>query len=271
MKWDMEIEEIEAVLEKIWDLHDKLSDAIHSITRAHFLDSIKSLRKSDKKKQFGDAAGDENRAGFVFVKEFKAEESDSAIQEAKSLNAIRTALENLEDQLDFLHTVQIQQRAERDAAIARLEQSRIILAMRLAEHHGKNYKVIEEALAFVGDVDTGRFVSPENLYGAPVSPSGANKHEGKASDLLIKVLFSSFDFAKRSLNFKHMGGILNNAALFAVSMIVMLHLHPVAHKEPSKKPKDNIKSIISPRKTYQLNVPSSHGRLSHLDVQFGRG
>ncbi|KAK8267049.1 hypothetical protein V6Z11_D12G283400 [Gossypium hirsutum] len=137
MKWDMEIEEIEAVLEKIWDLHDKLSDAIHSISRAHFLNSIKALKESDKKKLYNDVVvgADDNRTGFVYVKEFRIDDGDSAIQEAKSLNAIRTALENLEDQLEFFHTVQIQQRVERDAAIARLEQSRIILALRLADHH----------------------------------------------------------------------------------------------------------------------------------------
>ena len=111
MKWDMELEELEAILEKIWDLHDKLSDAIHSISRTHFLNSVKALRKHhnnniNKKKQFNlenDAVEDSGRAGFVFVKDFRVDDDDSAIQEAKSLNAIRTALENLEDQLEFFH------------------------------------------------------------------------------------------------------------------------------------------------------------------------
>lgn len=108
----MEMEVIEAVLEKIWDLHDKLSDAIHSISRTHFLNSIKTRSKnssSDKKKLFSDNADDDNannnhRPGFVFVKDFCLDDNDfSAIQEAKSLNAIRSALENLEDQLEFFH------------------------------------------------------------------------------------------------------------------------------------------------------------------------
>ncbi|XVF10007.1 hypothetical protein REPUB_Repub07fG0147100 [Reevesia pubescens] len=275
MKWDMEIEEIEAVLEKIWDLHDKLSDAIHSISRAHFLNSIKALKNSDKKKLYNDVVvGDDNRTGFVFVKEFRIDDGDSAIQEAKSLNAIRTALENLEDQLEFFHTVQIQQRAERDAAIARLEQSRIILALRLAEHHGKKYKVIDEALAFVGDVhDASRFVSPENLYGTPVSPSGENvvSHEGNRSNTLIKVLVSSFNFAKNSLKFDHMGGILSNAALFAVSMIAMLHLHQIAFTEHSPRQEDNINSRRNMRKNSQLEGPLSYDHLSHLDVFLARG
>lgn len=104
MKWEMEIDEIEAVLEKIWDLHDKLSDAIHSISRDHFIKTLKKPPDNDnKKKPFVDQS-DENRQGYVFIKGFRVDdEGDSAIREAKSLNSIRTALENLEDQLEFLH------------------------------------------------------------------------------------------------------------------------------------------------------------------------
>ncbi|XWS50410.1 hypothetical protein CRYUN_Cryun12cG0085200 [Craigia yunnanensis] len=274
MKWDMEIEEIEAILEKTWDLHDKLSDAIHSISRAYFLNSIKALRKSDKKKLFNGVVGDDNRTSFVFVKDFRVDDGDSSIQEANSLNVIRTALEHLEDQLEFFHTVQIQQRAERDAAIARLEQSLIILALRLAEHHGKKYKVIYEALAFVGDVhDASRFVSPENLYSTPVSPSGENlvSHEGKRSNMLIKVLVSSYNFAKKSMKFDHMGGKLSNAALFPVSMIAMLHLHQIAFTEHPEKQVNNINSRRKLRKNSQLEGASSYDHLSHLDVFLARG
>lgn len=106
MKWDMEIEEIEAVLEKIWDLHDKLSEAIHSISRDHFLASTKHLRKSDNnnnKDSNNTPIPLPHTALFPFIHEFRVDLDDSAIQEARSLNAIRTALENLEDQLEFFH------------------------------------------------------------------------------------------------------------------------------------------------------------------------
>lgn len=43
---------------------------------------------------------EENGNGFVSVKGFS--DDDSAIREAKSFNAIRTAFENLEDKLEFL-------------------------------------------------------------------------------------------------------------------------------------------------------------------------
>ncbi|KAG2700594.1 hypothetical protein I3843_06G006500 [Carya illinoinensis] len=274
MTWEMELDEIEAILEKIWDLHDKLSDAIHSISRTHFLNSVKALRKPEKIKRpsydgkniHNDVAEGEDRAtGFVFVKDFRLED-ESTIQEAKSLNAIRIALENLEDQLEFFHTVQMQQQAERDAAIARLEQSRIVLAMRLAEHHGKKYEVIEEALAFVRDA--GHFVSPEKLFGHPYSPSGEKVvvHEEKRSNILIKFLVSSFDFAKKSLKSDQMGGILGNAALVAVSMIAWLHLHQVAYKNHPQKRED----IYGNGNLRQTSWPEESSQ-NQLDVLAGRG
>ncbi|KAJ8748098.1 hypothetical protein K2173_023500 [Erythroxylum novogranatense] len=264
----METEEVEAVLEKIWDLHDKLSDAIHSISRAHFLNSVKTLRKSDKKKLYSDAV-DNNQAGFVFVKDFRVDDNESVMQEAKSLNAIRTALENLEDQLEFFHTVQIQQRAERDAAIARVEQSRIILAMRLAEHQGKKYKVIEEAFALVGDVqDASRFISPENLY---CPAENLVKVEGRRSNLLVRVLISSFDLAKKSLKLEQVGGVLGNAALFTISMIALLHLHQVVYKEHPYKQEDHTDTSRNARKASPLDGNSSNASIKHLDVMLARG
>ncbi|XP_052184446.1 plastid division protein PDV1 [Diospyros lotus] len=282
MRWEMEMDELEAVLEKIWDLHDKLSDAILAITRSHYLHSLKSLRKSDAAvlAPSGNKADDDLRAGFVFVKDFPVDDDYSAVQEAKSLKAIRTALENVEDQLEFFHTVQVQQRAERDAAIARLEQSRIILAMRLAEHHGKKYKVIEEALAFVADVrDAGRFVSPDNLYGS--APFRPGEHfapcEGRRSSNLIKFLISGFEFAKKSLKIDQMGGILGNAALVAISMLALLHLHQVPYQgeqvlEVPGEQEDAAGYNTSGRKVSSwLEDSSSTGHLTNLDVMLARG
>lgn len=103
------MEEIEVVLEKIWDLHDELSDAIHSISRTHFQNSIKNPRKSTYseeyyfhgKKKFND--DDNTGSGFVYMKGLQVDDEDSVVQEAKSLYAIRTALENLEDQLELFY------------------------------------------------------------------------------------------------------------------------------------------------------------------------
>ncbi|WOG97052.1 hypothetical protein DCAR_0416391 [Daucus carota subsp. sativus] len=233
MTWKMEaVEEIDPVLEKIWDLHDKLSDAIHSISRTHFLHSVKSVLRADSgRKRNGFGGDEENGNGFVFVKGFPVD--DSAIREAKSLNAIRTALENLEDQLEFLHTVQIQQQAERDAAIARLEQSRIVLALRLGEHQGKNYEVIDEARAFVGTVrEATNFAPPDNNYCSAACPSGKSclHQEVKKSNAVFKILISGLNFAKKTIKSNHFTGILGNAALFAVSMVALLHLQQASSR-----------------------------------------
>lgn len=290
--WAMEIEEIESVLEKIWDLHDKLSDAIHSISRSHFLSSIKSLRKSNndplflsRKKNIDNNNGSatvegkinqQQQTGFVFVKDFRSDDEDNndflAIQEAKSLNAIRTALESLEDQLEFFHTVQLQQRAERDAAVARLEQSRIVLAMRLAEHQGKKYRVIEEALAFVGDVrDAGRFISPENLYASAPYPPGENfvPPAGKRSINLSKFLLTSFNVVKNSLKLDQVGGILGNAALVAISMLAFLHLHQASCNNKYILDLPQKQEDASNRR--KMRDSTSGGRLTHLDVMLARG
>ncbi|KAL1565526.1 plastid division protein PDV1-like [Salvia divinorum] len=256
MKWGMEVDEIEAVLEKIWDLHDKLSDAIHSISRAHFFDSTKS-RGSDqfsfnrkKKSRDGDP-------GFVFVKEFRADDDDAAVMEAKSLYSIRTALENLEDQLEFFHTVQSQQKAERDAAIARLEQSRIILAMRLSDHQGKkNRNVIEEAQALVGYAcDASPFVAPEHLY--PSNEKFVPEKE-KRSNAVVDFFISSYAFVAKSLKLDQTVGTVGNAALLAISMLAFLHLNQIGHK---------MQDPPTGRK-----FPHSRGDgLTRLDVTLARG
>jgi hypothetical protein len=82
-------EEAEAVLETIWDLHDKVSDAIHALSRAHFLRAVRR-----------------RAAGVVYVKGggFAAGDEPTSLaalaEEVSSLHAIRAALEDLEDQFE---------------------------------------------------------------------------------------------------------------------------------------------------------------------------
>lgn len=133
-----------------------------------------------------------------------------------------------------LQNVQTQQKAERDAAVARLEQSRIILAMRLAEHQGQKFKVIEEAQALVGDVrDASRLVTPEQLYSSAPYPPGENfvPEKQKRSNSVFNFFVSSFDFVSKSLKLDQTVGILGNAALLAISMIAFVHLNQIGSKD----------------------------------------
>ncbi|KAJ0261710.1 Plastid division protein PDV1 [Hirschfeldia incana] len=276
----MEIEEIEAVLEKIWDLHDKLSDEIHSISRSHFLNSVKpsaapanrsSEKNRTKKNKKSRGLGEEKQQGYVFIKGFD-DSYEATIREAKSLYAIRTALEHLEDQLEFFHTIHTQQRTERDLAVARLEQSRILLAMRLAQHHGKSYRVLDEALAFVGSIksDT-RFVSPGQLYNSSPNPTGENTTpcDGNKPNFVISAFASAFGFAKRAFGINHVRGVLGNAAIFAVSMVAMLHLHQVATSEHHRIEKKEDRLFRNQERKRELSSPDIS--LDHLDVMMARG
>lgn len=175
-----------------------------------------------------------------------------------------------------MQTIHTQQRTERDVAVARLEQSRILLAMRLAEHHGKNYGVLEEALAFVGSIkNTSHLVPPDHLYDSSQNPTGENStpDDGKNSNFVIKAFASTFGFAKRALGFNHVRGILGNAAIFAISMVAMMHLHQVATSEHHLEKKEDRFYRSQQRKTYRREMSSSSAdrSLDHLDVMMARG
>ncbi|CAD6251183.1 unnamed protein product [Miscanthus lutarioriparius] len=276
MRWDAA--EAEAALERIWDLHDRLSDAILAASRAHLLlpapppPPVPSAPSAKGAYRVGGG-----RNGCVFVKggagaggggEALAAAAE-AIAEARSLHAIRSALEDVEDHLEFLHTVQSQQRAKRDAAIARLEQSRLVLAMRLAEHQGKKYRVIDEALAFVGEVsDKSQFISPEDVRAThSQSEDNAEDNRGNGSRIMSNVLSCSLSLAKNSFRLDKIGGALGNAAVFAVSMLAFLQLHQITFG--SKAPAVEYRKRIE--YNFQSGSSQSSGKGKLLDVYLARG
>ncbi|CAN6231149.1 unnamed protein product [Urochloa humidicola] len=284
MRWDAA--ETEAVLERIWDLHDRLSDAILASSRAHLLlppppppppPQPAPSAPSAKGAHLRRGGGGGRRNGCVFVKGGACEGGCSggealaaaaeAVAEARRLHAIRSALEDLEDHLEFLHTIQSQQRAERDAAIARLEQSRLVLAMRLAEHQGKRYRVIDEALAFVGEVSSNnRFISPEDVR-ATQTEDNADDNRGSSSRIMSNVLSCSLSLAKNSFRLDKIGGALGNAAVFAVSMLAFLQLHQVAFG--SKTPAMGYRKRIE--YSFQSGSSQQNGKGKNLEVHLARG
>ncbi|XP_006645653.1 plastid division protein PDV1-like [Oryza brachyantha] len=263
----MEPEEAEAVLETIWDLHDKVSDAIHALSRASFLRTVRRR------------AGDKPAAGPVRVKGGdvgsgdEAAALDAVAEEARSLHAIRAALEDLEDQFECFLAVQSQQQAERDISLARLEQSRIMLAIRLNGHRGVNQKIIGEALDFVRNVCHGLWPSlsvnkPDKLR----SHSGADNScdSQKGSNFLVQVVASSFALAKNSFNFKTFGSLLGQSAVLVVGMTTLLQSHWLSSGQqgPSvgKYSYKMINQEYSPRLETCLDA-----RINHLDVFLAKG
>ncbi|XP_024540262.1 plastid division protein PDV2-like [Selaginella moellendorffii] len=140
----MEPDEISVVLQRASDLHTRINDAIERALKSEFLltagkarDSVSSAARDRGEEE------EEQGSNVGLLGEPNAE--------AKSLGAIRDALEALEEQLECLQALQQQQRMDRDTALAELEESRLILLSRLRSHHGKEWEIIHEALAFAGE------------------------------------------------------------------------------------------------------------------------
>jgi len=142
--------------------------------------------------------------------------------------------------------------------------------MRLADHRGERYKVIEEALAFVGDVHgANRFVAPENLFEKPRNQlgEGSEDQKGKRSSALMRILISSLALAKNSFKMEKIGGVLGNAALFAVSMLAFLQLHQVAFSTPQLQDQN-----LYPRRIERnASEPDSPSQMRYFDVFSARG
>lgn len=119
----MEPEEIAVVLTRASELHSKLSDAISFVVEES--PSPSSSRITGL--QNGDGPS-----------------------ELRSLAAIRDSLEVLEEQLESFKALQQQQRAERDAGLADIEESRRLFLKQLKEYRGRELEIVQEALAFAG-------------------------------------------------------------------------------------------------------------------------
>ncbi|TKW12095.1 hypothetical protein SEVIR_5G014200v4 [Setaria viridis] len=261
-------EEVEAVLETIWDLHDKVSDAIHALSRAHFLRAVR--RRA--------SAGDNKPAGLVYVKggglaavgdgEEAAALADLA-EEARSLHAIRAALEDLEDQFECFLAVQSQQQAERDFAVARLEQSRIMLAIRLKEHNGKNHEVIDEASDFVRNVY--QDVWPSLSVNKPEKCADSSNDMVKGPNFFARMVSSSLSIAGSNFSMKDLGGALWNSAAFAIGIIALLQLRGLASGAHGPAVGNYPYRRINEKNSSRLGTSRGGSTMSHLDVSLAKG
>ncbi|CAL4966111.1 unnamed protein product [Urochloa decumbens] len=262
-------EEVEAVLETIWDLHDKVSGAIHSLSRAHFLRAVRRRTTG---------AGDKP-AGLVYVKggglaavgdgdEVAALEG--LAEEARSLHAIRAALEDLEDQFECFLAVQSQQQAEREFALARLEQSRIMLAIRLKEHHGKNHKVIDEASDFVRNVY--QDVWPSLSVNKPEKCADSSNDMVKGPNFFARMVSSGLAIAGSSFSIKNLGGALGNGAAFAIGIVTLLQLSRLASGSHSPAVGNYPYRRIDVKNPSQLGTSGGgSSTMAHLDVSLAKG
>eukprot|EP00850_Spirogloea_muscicola_P015846 SM000125S26051 [mRNA] locus=s125:39350:40925:- [translate_table: standard] len=142
----MDSDEISVVLARATELHSRLSDAVERVVKTEF------RKQSDSSSENGD--------DLPAPKE--------AADEARSLSAIRDALEVLEEQLDQLSALQSHQRHAKDSALEELEGSRHILLQRLRAHSGQEWEVVHETLAFAGEPVEDKQDLPLPPYEAPL-------------------------------------------------------------------------------------------------------
>lgn len=147
----MEPEEIAVVLSRASELHSKLNDGIQHLLTSPSTPPLASPSLSARQQPIDGPVTDFSARPNLQngVASPHSTPGDASV-EVRSLTSIRDALEILADQLESLQVLQQQQRAERDAGLTEVEESRRILLKRLKEHKGRDSDIVQEALAFAG-------------------------------------------------------------------------------------------------------------------------
>ena len=164
--------------------------------------------------------------------------------------------------------VQSQQQAERDFALARLEQSRIMLAIRLKEHHGNNHKVIDEASDFV--CNAYQDVWPSLSANKPEKCADSSNDMAKGPNFFARMVSSGLAIAGTGSSFsiKNLGGALGNGAAFAIGIVTLLQLRRLAsgaHSPPvGNYPYRRINDS-------RLGASRGGSTMTHLDVSLAKG
>ncbi|XP_062208771.1 plastid division protein PDV1-like [Phragmites australis] len=169
----------------------------------------------------------------------------------------------------LLQAVQSQQQAERDIALARLEQSRIMIARRLKEHRGKNHEVIDEASKFAHNVY--QDVLPSLPVNKPEKCADSSNNMVKGSNFLGRMVSSSLVLAGNSFNIKNLGGILGNSAVLAIGMLTLLQLHWMASGEQSPSVSSYSYRKVNQESSSRLGTSLRSSTMNHLDGSLGKG
>jgi hypothetical protein len=165
--------------------------------------------------------------------------------------------------------VQSQQQADRDFALARLEQSRIMLAIRLKEHHGKNHEVIDEASDFVRNVY--QDVWPSLSATKPEKCADSSSNTAKDPNFFARMVSSSLAITGSSFNLKSLGGALGNSAALALGIVTVLQLRWLASGAHSPGVGNySYRRISEKNSSSRLGTSPSGSRMARLDVSLAR-
>ncbi|GLJ22949.1 hypothetical protein SUGI_0432930 [Cryptomeria japonica] len=153
----MEIEEIMMVLLRASQLNTKINDAIERAVKV-------DINLNKERFEQGTSSSCEGGA------------------EARNLISIRDALEALEDQLECFQALQQQQKAEKEATLTDLEESRKELLGKLRDYQGREWEVVHEALAFAGEtLDESDEIPLQSYHKLPSPNASFSVTDGKSA------------------------------------------------------------------------------------------
>lgn len=277
----MEADEIGVVLSRASELRSKINNCIE---RASAQDEDDDISEGGS----GTTTGKMSELVKVNEDQSRWLETGGDI-EVDSLINIRDALDSLEEQLACLQALQQQQRLERDATLAELDESRRILVKKLKDYRGKDLEVIQEACAFAGEPveqkddillpPYGRrlpesFISPAYQYSPPLHSAhsarrkndhsfvtGNERQETENGDSAESEEVSSHINnrpAKKQTNaFMQIIGLTTKAVLVVGSVISVLTLASFEPKLRRSVPSLKLSELL-PRR---MNVPSIQSKV----------
>ncbi|CAI7808816.1 unnamed protein product [Closterium sp. NIES-54] len=162
--------DLSRVMQRVSELHGGITNAIERAIRDDFYSANNRrsdaplLEVEDGPQPMSAMGGDLRHDGASLRHEGLALEKNA---EARSLVAVRNALEELEAHLESLQDVSP---AERELALMAVEAKRQELLQHLLAHQGREWQVVQELLGFIGDTSAPRTDLSLPPYTHPTAP-----------------------------------------------------------------------------------------------------
>ncbi|XP_059650970.1 uncharacterized protein LOC132298586 isoform X2 [Cornus florida] len=224
---------LQILTERAWALHDKISDIIHQ-------DSI----------SFCTLCSQHGRN--CEIEETPQEERDRLI-------TIRDSLKDVENMLVFLQKLKSWQMKDQYAALAHLEETRLILMERVTQYRGRAHSVIEELNAYFGD---GRTAFNWNLQ-----MQREKKNDLLGNDRISTSLFSCIRSLINPWNWHSMARTAIKLIVIAsISSTIKFNQTRQENGEERRKIISIVDSTMGGKQDFLFTAPNSA-----LDVSYGRG
>ncbi|KAJ4851521.1 hypothetical protein Tsubulata_043459 [Turnera subulata] len=238
--------ELQAIIERTWVLHDGLSDQI-----------IKN--GNNFYSRFCPQHGP-NHCHIAKTTPF---------QEEERLIAIRDSLREVGDVLMLLQRIQCWQPKDRDAALTRLEESRLALMAKIAEYQGPPLDVVRELKTCFRDAETTGFTWKLNEKGKNKTTKSATFGQEKKS--MTSFLVCCVGMALNPWKWHKSVGILANLMIISASISSTVNFYHSKHTRRSSSQGKFLKFVDASKDARRVDTHNMSSQRYTLDVFYGRG